>query len=186
MNDKLFRNSSPFEDLKKLNREYGRLSKSVGQDINEHVDHAINFALTAWHLTDKVFNYPDTNKALEEKGCETWKIFFEKVYRLCPELQICHDLSIIYKHYHNSTVNIVKSAKQASKGGISKVNGVPITKISKINGVPISQIKKINGISISPTEELIIETKDGIETSFMKIAESVKNFWQEEIESLNP
>jgi len=184
MNNKLFGISTPFEDAKKLDREYIRLSSSIGKKIKQdHIDHAINFSLTAWHLTDKVFNYPDTQRSLKEKGIVDWKAFIERVYSLCPELEICHDLSIIYKHYYNSSAKTVKSAAQVSVGGIAKISGVRISKIAKINGVPISQIAKINGVSISSEEKLIVKTTDGTELNFMDIATAVNTFWQKELES---
>ena len=174
MNNKLFGISTPFEDAKKLDREYIRLSSSIGKKIKQdHIDHAINFSLTAWHLADKVFNYPDTQSALKEKGIVDWKAFIERVYSLCPELEICHDLSIIYKHYYNSSAKTVKSAAQVSEGGIAKIIGVPISKIAKINGV-----------SISSEEKLIVKTTDGTELNFMDIATAVNTFWQKELESL--
>jgi hypothetical protein len=185
MNNKLFGLSTPFEDASKLDREYQRLSSSSGKKITQdHIDHAINFSLTAWHLADKVFNYSETQNSLKEKGIVDWNAFIERVYRLCPELEICHDLSIIYKHCYNSTAKIVKSAAKVSERGIAKINGVPISKIAKINGVPISQIAKINGVSISSEEKLIVKTTDGIELNFMDIAKAVNTFWQKELESL--
>jgi hypothetical protein len=165
--------------------QYIRLSSSSGKKIKQdHIDHAINFSLTAWHLADNVFNYPDTQSTLKEKGIVDWKAFIEHVYSLCPELKICHDLSIIYKHYYNSSAKTVKSAAQVSEGGVAKIIGVPISKIAKINGVPISQIAKINGVSISSEEKLIIKTTDGTELNFMDIATAVNTFWQKELESL--
>jgi len=185
MNNKLFGISTPFKDAKKLDREYRRLSSSSGKKSKQdHIDHAINFLLTAWHLADKVFNYPDTKNALKEKGIVDWNQFIDRAYSLCPELKICHDLSIIYKHFYNSTAKTVNSAAQVSEGGIAKFMGVPISQISKINGVPISQISKINGVSISPEEKLIVKITDGTELNFMDIARTVNEFWQKELESL--
>jgi hypothetical protein len=102
MNDKLFGISTPFEDAKKLDREYKcLLSSSNIKGKQDQSDHALNFSLTAWHLADKVFNYSSTQNALKEKGIDNWNSFLDHIYNLCPELRICYALSINYKHSNN-------------------------------------------------------------------------------------
>jgi hypothetical protein len=187
MNNILFGISNPFEYAKKLDREYKRLSSSSGKKSKQdQIDHALNFAVAAWHLADRVFKYPNAHSALEEKGFKDWKAFSAHVFSMCPELSICYDLSISYKHYNDNrnTAKTVKSAVQVSEGGIAKINGVPISTIAKINGVPISQIAKINGVSISGNIKLIITRTDGTELNFIDIAGAVNAFWQKELESL--
>jgi len=190
MNNILCGISNPFESAEKLDREYRRLSnssrKKIGQD---QIDHAINFSLAAWHLADKVFNYPDTQNVLKEKGIKDWKAYLARVFNLCPELRICHYLSIKYKHYKNNrtttkTVKTVKSVARVSVGGIAKISGVPISQIAKISGVPISQIAKINGIALSGELLIVVTTTDGTALDFMDIAAAVNAFWQKELESL--
>jgi hypothetical protein len=186
MNNILFGMSNPFEYAKKLDREYKRLSSSSRKKSKQdQIDHALNFVVAAWHLADRVFKYPDTHAALKEKGIKDWPAFRTHFFSLCPELSICYDLSISYKHYDNrNTAKTVKSAAQVSEGGIAKINGVPISQIAKINGVPISQIAKINGVPISGNIKLIITRTDGTKLNFMDIAEAVNAFWQKELESL--
>ncbi len=190
MNDKLFGMSNPFEDAKKLDREYSRLSSSLGKGSEQdQVDHAINFSLSAWHLADKVFNYTDTRNTLKQKGIENWKAFETHIFFLCPELRICYDLSINYKHYNDNrnTAKTVKSAAQVSEGVVAKFMGVPISRIAKINGVPTSRIARINGVPISikyANHKLIVTRTDGTELNFMDIANAVNAFWQKELESL--
>ncbi len=176
MNNILFGISDPFEYAKKLDREYKRLSSASGRKSKQdQVDHALNFSFAAWHLADKVFNYPDTHSALKQKGIKDWKAFYNHVFSLCPELSICYDLSISYKHYNDNrnTAKTVKSAAQVSESGIAKINGVPISQIAKINGVPISGNNK-----------LIVTKTDGTELNFMDIAGAVNAFWQKELASL--
>lgn len=188
MNNILFGISDPFEYAKKLDREHKRLSSASGQkNKQDQIDHAINFAIAAWHLADRVFHYPATHAALQEKGIKDWPTFCTYFFNLCPELGICHDLSISYKHYKDNRkkpTKTVKSAVQLSEGGIAKINGVPISTIAKINGVPISTIAKINGVPISGNIKLIITRTDGTEFNFMDIAGAVNAFWQKELESL--
>ncbi len=186
MNDNLFGVLSPFEDGNKLEREYARLSTSRGnKPTPDHIDHAINFSITAWHLADKVFNYPDTQRALKQKGILDWEAFMEHVHGLCPEIEICRDLSIFYKHYGTTSARVVRSATQVSQGGISEISGVPISRIAEINGVPISRIAKINGVPIRPEGRLIIRTVDGRQLDFTDIAAAVNSFWQTELRSLS-
>ena len=190
MNDILFGISNPFEYAKKLDREYKRLSSSIGEKSKQdQVDHALNFSFVAWHLTDRVFNYPDTKNSLKEKGIEDWKAFQTRVFSLCPELRICYDLTISYKHYNGNrnTAKTVKSAAQVSEGVIAKIMGVPISQIAKFNGVPISQIARINGVPVSikyANHKLIITRTDGTQLNFMDIAKAVNQFWQKELELL--
>lgn len=183
MNNKLFGISNPFEDAKKLDREYKRLSISSGNKNENQNDHALNFSLTAWHLADKVFNYPDTQNALKEKGINDWGTFLNYVFELCPEIRVCRDLSIIYKHYDNKTAKTVESATQVLELIIAKINGVPINEIAQINGVSFSQIAKVNGMPVDH-EKLIVKTTDGAELNFMDIASAVNEFWQRELNAL--
>jgi hypothetical protein len=170
VNDILFVISPPFEYAKKLDREYERLSSSIGKKNENQVDHALNFSLAAWHLADRVFNYPDTKNTLKEKGIEDWGAFQTRIFSLCPELRICHDLANSFKHYNDNrnTAKTVKSAAQVSEGGNAKNNGVPIF------------INSGNNSSV----ELIVELTDGTKLNFMDIAGAVIAFWQKELESL--
>ncbi len=183
MNDKLFGLSNPFDDAKKLDREYRRLSNSNnGESKQDKIDHALNFSLTAWHIADKVYNYPDTQRVLKEKGIDNWKIYHKHVFNLCPELNICYDFSIKYKHSTDTSTKTIKSASQVLVTGISKINGVPIDQIAEINGIPIAQIAKINGVAITQ-DRLIVELTDGKKLNFIDIANTVNKFWQKELES---
>ena len=190
MDSNLFGISNPFEYAKKLEREYERLSSSSSKSIQDKVDHALNFSFVAWHLVDRVFNHPDTHKALKEKGIDSFKEFHTQVFRSCPELQICYDLSINFKHF-NDERNKAKTVKYAAKvpeSVVTSINGVPISRIAKINGVPISRIAKISGMPISigknSTEKLVVTKTDGTKLNFMDIAGAVNAYWQRELQSL--
>jgi len=181
MNNILFGISNPFEYAKKLDREYERLSSSSSKKSKQdQVDHALNFSFAAWHLADRVFNYPDTHSALKEKGIKDWQAFCTHVFSLCPELRICYDLSISYKHYKDNRekAKTVKSAAQVSEGGIASIAGVPISQIASIAGVPVSQIASIAGVPISRTNKLIVTRADGTQLDFMHIAGAVNAFWR--------
>ena len=57
--------SSPFELICKLDRELERIDNS--KILDELVDHTMNFALTAYHMTDWVW------KLLERKPIDDWE-----------------------------------------------------------------------------------------------------------------
>ncbi|MDL1982399.1 MAG: cadherin-like beta sandwich domain-containing protein [Deltaproteobacteria bacterium] len=179
MDSNLFGISNPFEYAKKLEREYERLSSSSSKSIQDEVDHALNFSFVAWHLVDRVFNHPDTHKALKEKGIDSFKEFHTQVFRSCPELQICYDLSINFKHF-NDERNKAKTVKYTAKvpeSVVTSINGVPISRIAKINGMPIS-------IGKNSTGKLVVTKTDGTKLNFMDIAGAVNAYWQRELQLL--
>jgi hypothetical protein len=67
---------------------------------------AINCAMTAWHLTDWVFN--EFNSSIST-NFNSLGLFIAEVKRLCPSLQIMHDITNGSKHHtltrHNPQIN---------------------------------------------------------------------------------
>jgi len=161
MNNTLFGISNPFEYTKKLNREYKRLLiASDSKSKEDQVDHALNFSFAAWHLADRVWHYQDTQHALRQKGIENWGEYLDRIFCLCPGLRICHELSIQYKHHNlHRPAETVRNATQVSKGGISKISGIPVHRIKSILGVPISKVASFNGVAISAKGPNLIITK---------------------------
>lgn len=74
--------------FRKLEEDYRDFTKDVTSSRN-----AINCALTAWHLTDWIYNqFPNL-------GFSSLYKFQENIKVQCPSLQIMHDISNGSKHY---------------------------------------------------------------------------------------
>ena len=89
--------------LEKLRREIDRLAGSIiRQDI---VDHGLNAAMTAWHLTDWAWREIEgstrrpTLTARAGAPIRELKQFQELVKRNCAELAYCEDIAISTKHF---------------------------------------------------------------------------------------
>jgi len=88
--------------LEKLRREIDRLAGSIIRQ--EIVDHGLNAAMTAWHLTDWVWREIQgstrrpTLTAKAGAPIRELKQFQELVKRNCAELAYCEDIAISTKH----------------------------------------------------------------------------------------
>ena len=97
MTDYSFALRSPADLLEKLKREFKRLQ----EDETYQSDHAFNFAVTAWHMTDWVYKDarqrdPANPKPFGYKG----KGNFQRTVRdNCTALDICYDLAQGSKHF---------------------------------------------------------------------------------------
>ena len=97
MTDYSFALRSPADLLEKLKREFKRLQ----EDETYQSDHAFNFAVTAWHMTDWVYKDarqrdPANPKPFGYKG----KGNFQKTVRdNCTALDICYELAQGSKHF---------------------------------------------------------------------------------------
>lgn len=91
--------------VEKLAREIDRMRDHPTRD--DLTDHAVNFAITGWHLTDWVWNaicrHPDKLAAIargdglrpsELRSCED----FKRYVRSKPGLAVCHDIATAAKH----------------------------------------------------------------------------------------
>src|SRR5262249_57542595 len=89
--------------LEKLRREIDRLAGSIIRQ--EIVDHGLNAAMTAWHLTDWVWREiqgstrRSTLTAKAGAPIRELKQFQELVKRNCAELAYCEDIAISTKHF---------------------------------------------------------------------------------------
>src|SRR5262245_22906826 len=88
--------------LEKLRREIDRLAGSIIRQ--EIVDHGLNAAMTAWHLTDWVWREIQgstrrpTLTARAGAPIRELKQFQELVKRNCAELPYCEDIAISTNH----------------------------------------------------------------------------------------
>ena len=94
-----FRLLSEHDMFRKLRREKRRL-RTVEHDSdsrNDQIDAAINFALTAWHLTDWLWQRrkPDWDRLF---GAKTKIEFQKELRRRCPCLGVCDVIANAFKH----------------------------------------------------------------------------------------
>lgn len=85
--------------FRKLHREKQRFEKAGPDNAgrNDQVDAAINFAITAWHMTDWVWErHKDAlGKYLNVNGLRE---FQDKLRQLCPDLAVCDVIANAAKH----------------------------------------------------------------------------------------
>jgi hypothetical protein len=95
----VFRLRSAHDIFRKLYREKQRF-ETAGLDRKgqaDQVDAAINFAITAWHMTDWVWHQQ------QQKLCEYFEVkclreFQDEMRRRCPSLAVCDIIANAAKH----------------------------------------------------------------------------------------
>ena len=95
----VFRMRSVHDIFRKLGREKRRFEKAElnGEGRADQVDAAINFAITAWHLTDWVWS--QRKHALREYfDVNDIGGFQNEMRRLCPNLAVCDVIANAAKH----------------------------------------------------------------------------------------
>ena len=133
--------------LEKLRREIDRLAGSIIRQ--EIVDHGLNAAMTAWHLTDWVWREIQgstrrpTLTAKAGVPIRELKEFQELVKRNCAELAYCEGIAISTKHY-----TFWKLPMFSTK----------VTERFKINPDPIGKDGGATRHQFSPTGETITYT----------------------------
>ena len=95
----VFRMRSPHDIFRKLYREKQRFEKATLDEEGraDQVDAAINFAMTAWHMTDWVWGQ------YQQELCEFFDVselpkFQDKMRRQCSELAVCDVIANAAKH----------------------------------------------------------------------------------------
>ncbi len=95
----VFRMRSVHDIFRKLGNEKRRFEKAEwkGEGRADQMDAAINFAITAWHVTDWVWG--QHKNALREYYCvnKKWK-FQDKIRRECSDLAVCDVIANAAKH----------------------------------------------------------------------------------------
>ena len=108
--------------LDKAERELHRYRKAVSdtpQDLQKQSDHAFNFVITAWHVTDWVWRETENGKG-SWHGCKSFKEFVSKVRSECQALKICHELATGSKHFHireKQAQTVAKTDTKTTIGG---------------------------------------------------------------------
>jgi hypothetical protein len=108
--------------LEKLKREIERLAGSIIRQ--EVVDHGLNAAMTAWHLTDWTWKEIKDSSRLRSLTARArmqireLKQFQEFVKRDCPDLAYCEGIAVSTKHFGFSKLPVF-SSKVAERFKIS-------------------------------------------------------------------
>ena len=95
----VFRMVSVHDVFRKLWREKRRFQSagSTNEGRADQVDAILNFAITAWHMTDWVWKRHE-NKMRDEFQVNNQKEFSVAMAQCCPELAVCDVLANAAKH----------------------------------------------------------------------------------------
>src|SRR6266568_1665922 len=111
---KPFAINSSRDVLEKLKREIERLAGSIIRQ--EVIDHGLNAAMTAWHLTDWTWreiqgSIPRLRSLTARAGTsiKELKQFQEFVKRNCAELAYCERIAVSTKHFAFSKLPVFSS-----------------------------------------------------------------------------
>ena len=169
--------------LEKLRREIDRLAGSIIRQ--EIVDHGLNAAMTAWHLTDWVWREIQgstrrpTLTARAGAPIRELKQFQELVKRNCAELAYCEGIAISTKHFAFSKLPVFSTK---------------VTERFKIGPVPISKDGVATLHQLSPIGENITYTAQAAElwitdgrslTPAAEVLENAYQWWRKFIDEVS-
>ena len=169
--------------LEKLRREIDRLAGSIIRQ--EIVDHGLNAAMTAWHLTDWAWREIQSSTRLPTLTASAGapirdlKQFQELVKRNCAELAYCEGIAISTKHFAFSKLPVFSTK---------------VTERFKIGQVPISKDGVATPHQFSPIGENITYTAQAAElwitdgrslTPAAEILENAYQWWRKFIDEVS-
>jgi hypothetical protein len=95
----VFRIRSAHDVFAKVYREKRRFEKagSDNEGRKDQVDAAVNFAITAWHMTDWVWQRQQ-HELCEHFGVRCLREFQDEMRRRCPDLAVCDVIANAAKH----------------------------------------------------------------------------------------
>src|SRR6516162_513661 len=169
--------------LEKLKREIDRLAGSIIRQ--EIVDHGLNAAMTAWHLTDWAWREIQSSTRLPTLTASAGapirdlKQFQELVKRNCAELAYCEGIAISTKHFAFSKLPVFSTK---------------VTERFKIGQVPISKDGVATLHQFSPIGENITYTAQAAElwitdgrslTPAAEVLENAYQWWRKFIDEVS-
>lgn len=94
-----FRMRSAHDIFRKLHREKSRLEKAESdrEGLADQVDAAVNFAITAWHMIDWVWQRRE-HEFRECLGVKCFREFQDEMRRQCRGLAVCDVIANAAKH----------------------------------------------------------------------------------------
>ena len=169
---KTFGINSSRDMLEKLKREIERLAGSITRQ--EVVDHGLNAAMIAWHLTDwawkEIKDSPPRLRILTTKGgrpIRELKQFQEFVKRDCTELAYCEGIAVYTKHFGFSKLPVFStkvterfriSSDPIGKDGGAKLHEFSATGESISYTAQASELWITDGGSLTPAAEILENT----------------------------
>jgi hypothetical protein len=181
---KTFAINSSRDMLEKLKREIERLAGSIIRQ--EVVDHGLNAAMTAWHLTDWTWreiqgSIPQFRSLTARAGTpiKELKQFQEFVKRNCAELAYCEGIAVSTKHFAFSKLPVFSTK---------------VTERFKINLDPIGKEDAATLHQFSPTGGTISYTVQASElwitdgrslTSAAEVLEYAFQWWRKFIDEMS-
>lgn len=163
---KLFALKDARDLLQKLERDYARFEAASLPESNEHVhqsDHAYNFAITAWHMSDWIWQSDPV--PAETFRCRSLRQFQANLVKQCPELDICQDLCNGSKHFKISR----RVTRQIEKADVSAGPSVVLSTGNHRVGSPIGKTREV----------LKIELADSHRVKAHEVFDSVLKFWRQ-------
>ena len=169
--------------LEKLRREIDRLAASIIRQ--EIVDHGLNAAMTAWHLTDWAWREIQGSTRLPTLTARAGapirdlKQFQELVKRNCAELAYCEGIAVSTRHFAFSKLPVFSTK---------------VTERFKIGPVPISKDGVATLHQFSPIGENITYTAQAAElwitdgrslTPAAEILENAYQWWRKFIDEVS-
>ena len=170
--------------LEKLKREIERLAGSIIRQ--EVVDHGLNAAMTAWHLTDWTWreiqdSTPRLRTLTARAGTRVRELkqFQGFVKRDCAELAYCEGIAVFTKNFAFSKLPVFSTE---------------VTERFKISPVPISKDGGATLHQFSPTGESITYTAQAAElwisdgrslTPAAEILENAYQWWRKFIDEMS-
>jgi hypothetical protein len=181
---KTFAINSSRDMLEKLKREIERLAGSIIRQ--EIVDHGLNAAMTAWHLTEWTWreiqgSIPRFRSLIARAGTpiRDLKQFQEFVKRDCAELAYCEGIAVSTKHFAFSKLPVFSTK---------------VTERFKINPDPIGKDGGATLHRFSPTGETVSYTAQASElwitdgrslTSAAEVLEDAFQWWRKFIDEMS-
>ena len=168
---KTFAINSSRDMLEKLKREIVRLAGSIIRQ--EVVDHGLNAAMTAWHLTDwtwkEIKDSPRLRSLTTRAGTpiRELKQFQEFVKRDCTELAYCEGIAVYTKHFGFSKLPVFStkvterfriSSDPIGKDGGAKLHEFSATGESISYTAQASELWITDGGSLTPAAEILENT----------------------------
>jgi hypothetical protein len=176
--------SSSRDMLEKLKREIERLAGSIIRQ--EIVDHGVNAAMTAWHLTECTWreiqgSIPRVRSLTARAGTPIRELeqFQEFVKRDCAELAYCEGIAVSTKHFAFSKLPVFSTK---------------VTERFKINPDPIGKDGGATRHQFSPTGETVSYTAQASElwitdgrslTSAAEVLEDSFQWWRKFIDEMS-
>jgi hypothetical protein len=164
---KVFDLHSPTEMLKKLRWEQGQIEAMLAVEDPNVIFAAFNAAATAWHMIDWIKTYSRIHPNMGLPCIDT-KTYRDSVIARCPELSICRQISVGWKH---------RIVDQFNNPGVQALHVIDIY-MKFENGLPVPGARPAYSqrrpAIYSGTQSIALD-------SFFRI---VTEFWIEELERL--